>query len=66
MTRLAPELYAEVKRKPVEGTITDAIKCHSQACGFVAYALNLTPDQVAQEVSLNDVTNGKTNEGTNE
>lgn len=44
-------MYRRVKRKPEEGTATAAIKCHAQACGFVAYAFNVHPDAVAREVA---------------
>ena len=50
MSGEAVAMYHRVKREPKEGTISEAIKCHSQACGFVAYALDLTPDEVAREV----------------
>jgi hypothetical protein len=44
-------MYYLVKREPLEGTISEATKVHAQACGFVAYVADLTPDQVALAVS---------------
>jgi hypothetical protein len=44
-------MYRRVKRKPKEGTINDAIKCHSQACGLVAFAFDVHPDEVARDVA---------------
>ena len=43
----ALELYRRVKRDPREGTITDAITVHAQACGFVAWLMNVHPDAIA-------------------
>lgn len=47
----AADMYHRVFREPREGTISAAIKSHSQACGFVAYALDLHPDEVARAVA---------------
>lgn len=48
---LLAEMYRRVKRKPREGTITDAVRCHAQACGLVAYCFDVHPDRVAEAVS---------------
>ena len=47
-------MYARVVRKPVEGTAGAAVKVHAQACGFVAYAFDVHPDEVARAVSEYD------------
>ena len=44
------ELYAKVKRIPREGSLSEAIKVHSQACGLVAYVFDVHPDVVARAV----------------
>lgn len=44
-------LYRAVKREPKEGTIGEAVKCHAQACGFVAYIADVHPDEVARVVA---------------
>lgn len=43
-------LYRRIKRRPKEGTLFEAIKCHAQACGFVAYVFDVHPDRVAEAV----------------
>jgi len=44
------DMYWNVKRENKEGTITEAIKTHAQACGLVAFAANIHPDRVARAV----------------
>jgi hypothetical protein len=46
------EMYWRVIRVPTEGTAGAAIRCHAQACGFVAYAFDVHPDTVARAVAL--------------
>jgi len=45
------DLYEITKRKPRDGSLSEAIKVHAQACGYVAYALDLHPDRVAEAVA---------------
>ena len=45
------EMYNDVKRKPRDGSLAEAVKVHAQACGFVAYAFDVHPDRVAQAVA---------------
>lgn len=45
------DLYWSVKREPDEGTATAAIKVHAQACGLVAFVLNVHPDAIARAVA---------------
>jgi hypothetical protein len=49
---LYAEMYKDVIREPRDGSVSEAIKVHAQACGFVAYAFDVHPDRVAQAVSL--------------
>ena len=51
MTDPLRAMYYRVYRKPREGTAGEAIKAHAQACGFVAYALDVHPDEVARVVA---------------
>lgn len=44
-------LYHETRRAPDEGTATAAILAHAQACGLVAYLLDVHPDRVARAVA---------------
>jgi hypothetical protein len=48
---LYAEMYKDVIRKPRDGSISEAIKVHAQACGFVAYAFDVHPDRVARAVA---------------
>ena len=48
---LYKEMYNDVKRKPRDGSLDEAIKVHAQACGFVAYAYDVHPDRVARAVA---------------
>lgn len=43
-------LYYRVKREPLDGSISAAIRVHAQACGFVAYVFDTHPDRVAEAV----------------
>lgn len=43
-------IYHRVRRKPREGTMNDAIRCHTQACGVVSYVFDCHPDEVARAV----------------
>ena len=56
--RALAEMYAEVRKEPKEGTISEAIKCHSQACGLVAYAFDVHPDSVALAIERADQVEG--------
>jgi len=56
---LAADLYARIKRKPGEGTASEAMKCHSQACGMVAFMLDIHPDAVAGAVAKQTQTEAK-------
>jgi hypothetical protein len=44
------ELYYRIKREP-DGSLGDAIKAHAQACGFIAFLLDLHPDRVAEAIA---------------
>ena len=44
------DLYERVKRPCAEGSLSEAITLHSQACGLVAYVFNVHPDDVAVAV----------------
>jgi hypothetical protein len=44
------EMYNDVKRTTNYGSLANAIKAHAQACGFVAYAFDIHPDEVALAV----------------
>jgi hypothetical protein len=52
---LYAEMYRDVKRTPRDGSLAEAIKCHAQACGFVAYAFDVHPDRVAQAVKYQKI-----------
>ena len=43
-------LYALVKRPARDYSLTEAIRRHAQACGFVAYVYDVHPDRVAEAV----------------
>lgn len=47
---LLGDMYERIKRKPCDGSLAEAIKVHSQACGFLAYVFDLHPDVVARAV----------------
>ena len=46
-------MYWKVKREPVENSLSEAIRHHAQACGHIAYLLNVHPDRVAEAVRDN-------------
>lgn len=50
MTLTMVDLYFRVRRKPKEGSLAEAIRCHAQACGFVAFTFDVHPDDVARAV----------------
>lgn len=43
-------MYHDVHKAPEEGSIEAAVRRHAQACGLVAYVMNVHPDKVAQAV----------------
>jgi hypothetical protein len=57
-------LYRRVKRTPEEGTFEPAVRTHAQACGLIAFLLNVHPDVVARIVARAAVSPADTTEGT--
>ena len=52
------EMYRRVIRPKSDGSLAEAIRNHSQACGFVAYVCNVHPDAVARVVKEFSATEG--------
>ena len=51
LEREMKSVYGRAKRKPVDGSMREAVKCHAQACGFVAFVFDVHPDVVAKAVA---------------
>lgn len=48
---MAVEMYYRVRCEPAEGSVSAAWRRKTQACGFVAYVLDMTADEVAFAVA---------------